>query len=55
MKNLLTSKKIKSILIELDKNFVEHVEVINILKSFNYKLLYYKDKGGVSNHIFEIN
>ncbi len=50
-----SSKKIKLILIEIDKNFSEHIEVINILKSFDYELLYYKDKNGVSNGIFEIN
>lgn len=55
MKGLLASKKIKSILIELDRTFSEHIEVISILKSFDYKLLYYNDKVGVSNHIFDLN
>ena len=55
MKDLLASKKIKSILIELDRTFSEHIEVISVLKSFDYKLLYYNDKDGVSNHIFDLN
>ena len=55
MKGLLSSKKIKSILIELDRTFSEHKEVIKILKSFDYKLLNYYDKVNVSNHIFNLN
>ena len=55
MKGLLASKKIKSILIELDRTFSEHIEVISLLKSFDYKLLYYNDKDGISNHIFDLN
>ncbi len=55
MKNLLSSKKIKSILIELDRTYSEHLEVIDVLKSFNYNLSFYKDKNGVSNHIFNLN
>ena len=55
MKNLLASKKIKSILIELDRTFSEHIEVVNILKSFDYNLSFYKDKNGCSNHIFNLN
>ena len=55
MRNLLASKKIKSILIELDRTFSEHKEVIKILKSFDYKLLNYYDKVNVSNHIFNLN
>jgi len=55
MKSLLASKKIKSILIELDRTFSEHIEVISLLKSFDYKLLHYNDKVGLSNHIFDLN
>ncbi len=55
MHNLLASKKIKSLLIELDQTFSEHLEVIKILDSFNYKLIQSNNKKGVSNHLFEIN
>ncbi len=55
MKDLLASKKIKSILIELDRSYSEHIEVVSILKSFDYKLIYKNDKDGVSNHIFNRN
>ncbi len=54
MKDLLASKKIKSILIELDRTFSEHMKVISVLKSFDYKLFFYKDKIGASNHIFNL-
>tara|TARA_B100001123_G_C15147963_1_gene962328 strand:- start:533 stop:1186 length:654 start_codon:yes stop_codon:yes gene_type:complete len=56
MKKLLAIKKTKSILIELDRTYHEHNEVINLLESIGYKLVYYKkDKHGVSNHIFNVN
>ena len=55
MKNLLASKKIKSILVEIDRTYSEHLEIIEILKSFDYNLSFYKDKNGTSNHIFNLN
>ena len=54
MKGLLALKKIKSILIEIDRTFTEHIEVISILESFNYKLFFYNDKKSASNHIFKL-
>lgn len=54
MKNLLSKRKIKSLLIELDTTFKEHKEVINIMNSFDYKVIYNDRKAAVSNYIFEI-
>jgi len=53
MKNLLATKKIKSILIELDTTFNEHRDVVNIMKTFNYKLVYNNSNAVVSNYIFD--
>tara|TARA_Y100000741_G_C18207639_1_gene540348 strand:+ start:293 stop:1120 length:828 start_codon:yes stop_codon:yes gene_type:complete len=55
MKNLLKSKKIKSILIEINKNYQEHQKVIKIIESHNYRLDYYADsRHGANNHIFNL-
>jgi len=56
MKKLLVSKKTKSILIELNRSFDEHNEVVDLFKANGYNLVYYKkDKYRESNHIFEID
>ena len=55
MKNLLASKKIKSILIELDRTYSEHLEAINTLKPYGYNLKSYKIENGCSNHILVLN
>ncbi len=53
MINLLSTKKIKSLLIELNQDFEEHKEVINILSNYNYKIQ--KKLFNTSNYIFNIN
>ena len=56
MKKLLALKKTKSILIELDRSYDEHNEVVSLLETIGYKLAYHKKvKQGASNHIFNIN
>ncbi len=53
MNNLLSSKKIKSILIELNQNFDEHKKIIDIFENHNYKMQ--KNIINSSNYIFNIN
>ncbi len=61
-KNLLSNKKLKSVLIEINDEFkIQKKKIIEILKKNNFKLLskmrnddYYKDEFvGIYNYIFE--
>ncbi len=55
MKNLLKSKKIKSILIEIDKKIHDHRLVKEIIESNSYRLDYFAQKRkGANNHIFNL-
>lgn len=55
MKNLLKSKKIKSILIEIDKNIHEHQQIKEIIERNSYRLDYFvQTRKGANNHIFNL-